>query len=204
MLRTAYSVLISGAGIAGPALAYWLSQTQTLAGFEVTVVERATSPREGGQAVDIRGAAREVVERMGLLPAIKAAGLDERGFAFVDERGKHQASMPVAFMGGEGIVAELEILRGDLSRILYEHTCADTEYRFDDSIHTLVQDDEGVQVTFVNRPPRRFDFVIGADGIFPACGGLHSVVISPRGLRRLADTARISHSRFALRREAGS
>ena len=63
MSRTPYSVLISGAGIAGPALAYWLSRTRAI--FEVTVVERASAPRPGGQAVDIRGAAHDVVERMG-------------------------------------------------------------------------------------------------------------------------------------------
>src|SRR5690348_12716308 len=107
MFRTPYSVLISGAGIAGPALAYWLAR----AGIEVTIVERAPSPRPGGQAVDIRGAARDVVQRMGLLSAVTSAGFDERGFAFVDERGRHQVSMPVSFMGGEGIVAEIEILR---------------------------------------------------------------------------------------------
>ena len=114
MPRTSYSVLICGAGIAGPALAYWLSR----AGFEVTIVEHAAAPRSGGQAVDIRGAARDVVERMGLLAVIKAAGLNEHGFAFIDEHGRHQASMPVDFLGGEGIVAEIEILRGGLSRLL--------------------------------------------------------------------------------------
>jgi 2-polyprenyl-6-methoxyphenol hydroxylase-like FAD-dependent oxidoreductase len=153
--------LISGAGIAGPALAYWLAR----ADVEVTIVERAPGPRTGGQAVDIRGAARSVVERMDLLPAIQAAGLDERGFAFVDELGKHQVSMPVNFMSGEGIVAELEILRGELSRILYERTCEHAEYRFDDAIESLLEDDDGVHVAFRTGPPRRFDLVVGADGV---------------------------------------
>jgi len=161
MPRTSYSVLICGAGIAGPALAYWLSR----AGFEVTIVERAAAPRSGGQAVDIRGAARDVVERMGLLAVIKAAGLNEHGFAFIDEHGRHQASMPVDFLGGEGIVAEIEILRGELSRILYERTRDYAEYRFADSIESLVQDDDCVHVTFVNSSPRRFDLVVGADGV---------------------------------------
>src|SRR5260221_8134398 len=111
MSRTPYSVLISGAGIAGPALAYWLSR----ANFEVTIVESAPAPRPGGQAVDIRGAARDVVERMGLLPTIKAAGLNERGFGFLDEHGKRQGSMPVSFIGGGGIVPEIEILRRGMS-----------------------------------------------------------------------------------------
>jgi 2-polyprenyl-6-methoxyphenol hydroxylase-like FAD-dependent oxidoreductase len=131
----------------------------------VTIVERATAPRPGGQAVDIRGAARDVVQRMGLLSTIKSAGLDERGFAFVDGRGRHQVSMPVNFLSGEGIVAEIEILRGELSRIMYEATRADVKYVFGDSIHSLVQDQDGVDVEFVKRAPSRFQLVIGADGV---------------------------------------
>lgn len=161
MSRTPYSALISGAGIAGPALAYWLTQR----GLQVTVVERAAAPRGGGQAVDIRGVAREVVERMGVLPTIKATSLHEHGFAFVDEQGGHQVSLPVHFMGGEGIVAEIEIVRGDLSRILYEATRDHAEYQFQDSIESLAQDKDGVQVTFVNGSTRRFDLVVGADGV---------------------------------------
>jgi 2-polyprenyl-6-methoxyphenol hydroxylase-like FAD-dependent oxidoreductase len=161
MSRTPYSVLISGAGIGGPALAYLL----TRAGADVTIVERASAPRPGGQAVDIRGAARDVVERMGLLATIRSAALDERGFAFVDERGRHQVTQPVNFMGGEGIVAEIEILRGNLSRILYEATRTDVDYVFDDSIDTLVQDQDGVDVTFSTGARRRFHLVIGADGV---------------------------------------
>jgi 2-polyprenyl-6-methoxyphenol hydroxylase-like FAD-dependent oxidoreductase len=161
MSHTPYSVLISGAGIAGPTLAYWLCRS----GCDVTIVERAPGLRPGGQAVDVRGAAREVVQRMGLLGTIKAAGLEECGFAFVDEHGKHQASMPVNFMGGEGIVAEIEILRGELSRILHDRTRGDAEYRFDDSIESLIPDGAGVEVAFVNSLPRRFDLVIGADGV---------------------------------------
>jgi 2-polyprenyl-6-methoxyphenol hydroxylase-like FAD-dependent oxidoreductase len=161
MPRTPSSILICGAGIAGPALAYWLART----GFEVTIVEHAATPRPGGQAIDIRGAARDVVGRMGVLEGIKAAALNEHGFAFVDEHGAHQASMPVDFLGGKGIVAELEILRGELSRLLCESTRDHAEYRFDDSIESLDQDDNGVHVTFVNSSPRDFDLVVGADGV---------------------------------------
>jgi 2-polyprenyl-6-methoxyphenol hydroxylase-like FAD-dependent oxidoreductase len=154
-------VLISGAGIAGPALAFWLRRY----GFEATVVERAAALRAGGQAVDIRGSARQVVERMGLLPMVKAAGLHERGFAFVDERGGHLVEMPVDHFGGEGIVAEIEILRGDLSRVLYEATAADVDYVFDDSVEMLRQDRTGIEVTFARGGLRRFDMVVGADGV---------------------------------------
>src|ERR1700712_1600750 len=107
-------VLISGGGIAGPAAAFWLRR----AGAEVTVVETAKGLRPGGHAVDIRGIARTVVERMGLLETIKANRVDERGVAMVDRNNRRLAVMAADAFGGEGIVAEIEIARGDLGRIL--------------------------------------------------------------------------------------
>ncbi|GAA0381220.1 FAD-dependent monooxygenase [Streptomyces blastmyceticus] len=158
-------VLISGGGIAGPALAYWLRT----AGFTVTVVERAPSPRPGGQTVDLRGAGRTVVERMGLMDRARELSVDQRGLAFVDASGRVTARMPADSFGGEGIVSEIEILRGDLGRLMYESTLPGTEYLFDDTVTGLVQDDDGVDVTFEKAAPRRFGLVVGADG-------LHSVV----------------------------
>ncbi|MFD0591307.1 hypothetical protein ACFQZ4_00875 [Catellatospora coxensis] len=77
------TVLISGASIAGPALAYWLHRH----GFAVTVVERAPAIRPGGHAVDIRGVAKDVCARMGIMPAITRARVHEEGFAWVDATG---------------------------------------------------------------------------------------------------------------------
>jgi 2-polyprenyl-6-methoxyphenol hydroxylase-like FAD-dependent oxidoreductase len=155
------NVLISGASIAGPTLAYWLRRY----GFNPTIVERAPAPRPGGQTVDLRGAARAVVERMGIMAEVRQASIKERGVAFVDESGRWLATMPADHFGGEGIVAEIEILRGDLTRILYDATRYQTEYLFDDSIRSLSQDDEGVSVTFERGAPRTFDLVVGADGV---------------------------------------
>jgi 2-polyprenyl-6-methoxyphenol hydroxylase-like FAD-dependent oxidoreductase len=163
------TVLISGAGIGGPALAFWLRRR----GFVPTVVEVAPATRPGGHAVDLRGAGRDVVERMGLLDAVRAASVDERGFAYVDARGRWTAKMPADLFGGEGIVAEIEIMRGELSRILYEATSADTEYLFGERITELSQGEDGVKVTFAGGTVRTFDLVVGADGV-------HS------GVRRLA------------------
>jgi 2-polyprenyl-6-methoxyphenol hydroxylase-like FAD-dependent oxidoreductase len=154
-------VLISGAGIAGPAAAYWLRA----AGFQPTVVERAPSPRPGGQAVDLRGAGRTVTERMGLLERVREVALDQRGFAFVDARGRITARMPADAFGGEGIVSEIEVLRGDLCRVLYEASLPGTEYLFDDTITGIEQDESGVTVTFERASSRRFALVIGADGL---------------------------------------
>src|SRR5947209_18501069 len=96
-------VLVSGAGIAGPALASCLQRS----GADVTVVEQAQRPRPGGQAVDIRGTAREVMKLMGLGPAIRAECLDERGLAMIDGQGRRRVEMPVEMFGGEGLVPEL-------------------------------------------------------------------------------------------------
>ncbi|MER7004511.1 FAD-dependent monooxygenase [Dactylosporangium sp. NPDC000555] len=165
-------VLISGGGIAGPALAFWLNR----AGAEVTIVERATGPRPGGQAVDIRGVARGVVEQMGLMPAVLANRVDERGVALVDATGRRLAEMPAELFGGEGIVAEIEIARGDLSRVLYEATAATSTYRFGDRIVALSQDLGGVDVTFAEGGAERFDIVVGADGVH---SGVRALAFGP-------------------------
>jgi 2-polyprenyl-6-methoxyphenol hydroxylase-like FAD-dependent oxidoreductase len=161
-------VLISGAGIAGPALAYWLSAH----GFTTTVVERAPAPRAGGQTVDLRGAGRTVIERMGLMERVRGVTVDQRGIAFVGADGQIAARMPTELFGGEGIVSEIEVLRGDLGQVLYEATVPSTEYLFDDTSRRLDQDDEGVTVTFEKSRPRRFGLVIGADGLNSAVRGL--------------------------------
>jgi 2-polyprenyl-6-methoxyphenol hydroxylase-like FAD-dependent oxidoreductase len=155
------TVLISGASIAGPALAYWLHRY----GFSPTVVEVAPAPRPGGQAVDVRGAARAVVERMGLMAPVRLERVDERGVAFVDHAGRRAASLPAHLFGGEGIVAEIEIMRGDLTRILFDATRDRTEYRFGDRIVELIQGDGGVRVDFAGGAARTFDLVVGADGV---------------------------------------
>ncbi len=154
------SVLISGGGIAGPALAHWLSR----GGFAVTIVERAPGPRPGGQAVDLRGAGRTVVDRMGLLAAVRDVAVHQRGIAWIADDGRITARMQADAFGGEGIVSEIEVLRGDLTALLHAATGSDTEYLFDDTVTALEQDADGVQVTFERSEPRRFDLVIGADG----------------------------------------
>lgn len=161
-------VLISGASIAGPALAYWLAER----GFNPTVVERAPAPRPGGQTVDLRGAGRTVVTRMGLMDRVRAVSLDQRGFALVDDKGRVKASMPETAFGGEGIISEIEILRGDLADVFYQASRAKTEYLFDDTVTGIQQGDDDVLVTFEKAAPRRFGYVFGADGMHSAVRNL--------------------------------
>jgi len=102
---------------------------------------------------------------MGLLDAARAVSVDERGFAYVDAAGHRVAEMPVEAFDGGGLVAEVELQRGDLVRLLYEATREDTEYVFTDSITALDQDADGVTAHFEHRAQARFDLVVGADGL---------------------------------------
>jgi len=156
-------VLISGASIAGPALAYWLHRY----GYETTVVERAPALRTGGQNVDVRGAGREVTRRMGIEDDIRRATTGEVGTRFIGPSGRVIAEFPAGTTDSGGATAELEVLRGDLAALLVAQTTADTEYRYGDRI-TAIHDDEGadaVRVEFEHAPPEHFDLVVAADGI---------------------------------------
>jgi 2-polyprenyl-6-methoxyphenol hydroxylase-like FAD-dependent oxidoreductase len=151
-------VLISGASIAGPALALWLARY----GYDVTVVEKAPEVRQGGQAVDFKGVThRTVLERMGILEDVRRArvvgGSDG---VLVNADGRKIGTMPAEFSGGE-----IEIARGELARILYGHTAQACEYIFGDSVASLTEAADGVEVTFERSAPRVFDLVVGADGI---------------------------------------
>ena len=154
------SILVTGASIAGPALAFWLHRH----GHQVVVMERAPALRTGGQTVDIRGAAREVARRMGIEDEIRAHLTHEDGIRFVDEENRTQAEFGAGMFGGEGFVSELEILRGELARILVERTRDDVEYVYGNQITRLVDEGPQVDVGFEQGSNRKFDLVIAAEG----------------------------------------
>ncbi|MEU0844210.1 FAD-dependent monooxygenase [Streptomyces sp. NPDC005962] len=156
------SVLISGASIAGPALAFWLNRY----GFAVTVVEKASALRGGGYPIDVRGTALDVVRRMGILPRLRDAHIDLRRLTFLDGDGGKVASVdPHALTGGVA-GRDLEVRRGDLASALHAAVRDDVEFLFDDSIDTLDQTSgHGVDVTFRGGGTRTFDMVVGADGL---------------------------------------
>ncbi len=180
-------VLISGAGLAGPSLAFWLVR----AGHEVTVVERAARPREGGSPIDVRGPAVDVADRMGLLPAVEAARAHTEGIECVDARGRRTASFPVEVYAEPG-GRDVELERGDLVRLLYDASKDDADYRFENSISGLTQDPGGVDVTFVHGRPERYDLVVGADGthsivrrlVIPALLAIQRMFARPADARR--------------------
>ena len=180
-------VLVSGASVAGTALAYWLGQH----GFSVTVVERHPGLRPGGQAIDVRGPALEVLDRMGLLEAAADRKTNIRGSSMVDgdgnELSRDTESTPT---GGPIDNPDIELLRDDLVELLYEATQNSAEYLFDDSIVAMDNRGPGVDVTFERAPARSFDLVIGADGLH---SNVRALVFGPeeRFIKRLGTFAAI-------------
>ncbi len=153
-------VLISGAGIAGTTLAYWLHAH----GFEVTVVERAHGLNAGGYKVDIRGAALRVAERMGIRDDIHDKRTAVRHGHVVNAAGRRVASMDGDTFGGRQ-ADDAELLRGDLAMIVHSLTESKVDYRFADSIEAIAQSPTGVTVAFTGGDTRTFDLVVGADGL---------------------------------------
>jgi 2-polyprenyl-6-methoxyphenol hydroxylase-like FAD-dependent oxidoreductase len=156
------TVLVSGASIAGTATAYWLGRH----GYSVTVVERHDGPRPGGQAIDVRGPALTVLERMGLLEAAEAKKTGIRGASFVDADG-NELSRDTESTPTDDLIdnSDIEILRDDLVDLLYRATQQDVEYLFGDSITALDDRGDSVAVSFEHANDRGFDLVIGADGL---------------------------------------
>lgn len=156
------TVLVSGASVAGLTVAYWLGRH----GYSVTVVERHSGLRPGGQAIDVRGPALAVLDRMGLLATAEEKKTGIRGASVVDRDGNELSrdteSTPT---GGPIDNPNIELLRDDLIELLHGVTQSETEYLFNDSIATLEDDGTSVEVTFVRADTRSFDFVIGADGL---------------------------------------
>ncbi|MFF9510023.1 FAD-dependent monooxygenase [Streptomyces sp. NPDC014724] len=155
-------VLVAGGGIAGQALALWL----TRGGHQVTVVERAPALRAAGAQVDLRGQGIEAVKRMGLLDAVRGKLVDEAGVAFIDARGKPKATI-MANTSGKGrqtLTSEYEIMRGDLLRILHDATKDDTEYVFGVCVDGFEQDAHKVIGYFSDGSSGEFDLLVGADG----------------------------------------
>lgn len=163
LLKEDKKILISGAGIAGLSTAYWLIKY----GFKVTLVELAPHIRPGGQAVDVRGPALEVVKRMNILETIRNNSTKLKGMSIVEAVSGEEIyrNNEQTLTGGRHDSPDVEILRDDLCKVLFEAVGDQVSYIFNDTIVTLDQDEAGVDVTFAHAAAQRFDLVIGADGI---------------------------------------
>ena len=150
-------ILVVGAGVAGPILAYWLAK----GGMKVTLIERSPSVIKTGQGIDIGGPGREVVRRMGLFEEMKARATNEEGFALLDSNGRQIAAIP------GGLTAEIEILRGEMCEMFCD--AADrldgVSLQYGRSIQVFTQADDGITVTFNDGGTTNFDVVVGADGL---------------------------------------
>lgn len=164
-------VLISGAGIAGPTVAYWLCR----AGFTPTLVERAPAPRTSGYIIDFWGSGFDVAARMGIAPNIRQAGYAVQELRTVDRDGRILAALPVESFTRALGSALTSVPRGDLARAVFDTVDGRVETIFGDEIAALREGPSGVEVVFGRHPARTFDLVIGADGLHSrvrelACG----------------------------------
>ncbi|HEX5811213.1 MAG TPA: FAD-dependent monooxygenase, partial [Pseudonocardia sp.] len=152
-------VLVSGASVAGPVTAYWLRRY----GFRVTVVERAPALRKaGGHAVDLFTPAMGIVERMGLLDQVMDRRTGTERMTVLREGARRPVTIELTKLMGGISRRHVEIMRDDLGEIVYDATRDDVEYLFGDQVTAIGEDGE---VAFAHAPPRRFDVVVGADGL---------------------------------------
>jgi 2-polyprenyl-6-methoxyphenol hydroxylase-like FAD-dependent oxidoreductase len=156
------TVLVSGAGVAGPVLAYWLRRS----GFQPTVVELRPRLRlgDGGHAVDLFGPAVDVIERMGLLDAVQAARTRTVTLSLI-RPGHRPVDIDMSALVTGVASRHVEILRGDLVKLLYEATRSDVEYLFGNAVAQLSDTGSGIEVTLTDGASRTFDLVVGADGL---------------------------------------
>ncbi|KAK4234010.1 hypothetical protein C8A03DRAFT_47562 [Achaetomium macrosporum] len=166
-------VLISGAGIAGPALALHLSRLPAPLKCTTTVVERHPTLRSSGQQIDLRGQGIDAMRAAGIEAAVRARVVDEPGLAFIDRRGGKTQAYFAANKSGKGaqsFSAEWEIMRGDMCEILYEATVGleGVKYVFGTSVEEFTQGTGGkgpVRVRFSDGSEGEFDLLVGCDGL---------------------------------------
>jgi len=155
------TVLICGAGISGPTLAFWLQA----AGFRPTLVENAFALRTGGYVIDFWGLGYDIADRLGLASDIERVGYHMRELQIVNDRGKRVAGFGTRVFGELTGGRFVTLGRSDLSRLLFEKIKRTTEVIFGNEIIGLQENADGVQVQFQHGGERRFDLVIGADGL---------------------------------------
>lgn len=154
-------VAISGAGVAGAAIAHWLQR----AGHTPTLIEQAPAFRTGGYMIDFWGVGYRVACRMGIEPAIRDAGYEVQSVRTVGADGKTKSELHVDTLGtivGDDMIS---LPRGDLAAAIYDTIDGKVDALFGDSIATLDEHPDGVRLTFEHAEPQEFDLVIGADGL---------------------------------------
>jgi 2-polyprenyl-6-methoxyphenol hydroxylase-like FAD-dependent oxidoreductase len=209
-------IIINGAGIAGPTLAYWLWKS----GHEVFLVERAPRPRTGGYVVDFWGVGYDVAEKMGLIPQIRELGYQGREVRFLDRRGRKCGGFPVTAFGRLTRGRFTTVRRSDLAATISRALDGKVEMLFGDSVAGIADEGGRVRVSFDRAAPREADLVVGADGLhsrvrqlvfgpeeaFEVSLGYHVAAFEVLGYRPRDELVMVSHaapgrqvSRWALR-----
>ncbi|MEZ4411781.1 MAG: FAD-binding domain [Gemmatimonadales bacterium] len=209
-------IVINGAGIAGPTLAYWLQRS----GHEVLLVEEAPRLRRGGYVIDFWGVGYDIAERMGLLPRLHALGYQVREVRYVDARGRTRGGFPAEVFARMTSGRFTSLRRSDLAATIHEALAQQVETIFGDSIATIEESATGARVTFEHADPRDVDLVIGADGLHSrvrqlafgsrehceASLGYHVAAFELEGYRPRDELVYVSHgapgrqiSRFSMR-----
>ncbi len=154
-------ILISGAGIAGPCLAWWLARD----GHRPVLVERAAGPRSAGYIIDFWGEGYGIAERMGLLPRLHEVGYRVKEVRLVNAAGRLHGGFGGDVFGRTTQDRFISLARGQLSLALIDAVRDRTELRFGDTITGISPEGAQVAVNFAHAPAQRFDLVIGAEGI---------------------------------------
>ncbi|GAB6856175.1 FAD-binding domain [Microbacterium xylanilyticum] len=153
-------ILIVGAGIAGPTLAFWLNRS----GHDVTIVEHAPVLRRGGYLIDFWGAGFDVAERMGIVPELRA-----HGYLFTEARAINRNGREIASFSPSAVIESAEryvsIPRTALASVIYGSLGNAVQLVLGDTVRDLADDGEQVRVTFESGSRQDFDLVIGADGL---------------------------------------
>ena len=209
-------IIINGAGIAGPTLAYWLRES----GHEVLLIEESPQLRSGGYVIDFWGIGYDIAEKMGLLPRIRELGYQVKEVRFVDRHGRKSGGFPVDIFGRMTNGRFVSIQRSDLSATLYGALDGKVETIFGDSVTRIKDEGSCVWVSFNHATPREVDLVIGADGLhsrvrqlafgpeaeFEVSLGYHVAAFEIEGYRPRDELVYVSHgapgrqiSRFSMR-----
>jgi 2-polyprenyl-6-methoxyphenol hydroxylase-like FAD-dependent oxidoreductase len=210
------NVIINGLGVAGPALAYWLTKSR----HDVLLVEQAPCLRRGGYVIDFWGIGYDIVEKMGLIAEIRDLGYQVGEVRFVDDHGLKRGGFDVDVFGRMTNDRFTSVPRSDIAATIYRAIEGEVETLFGDSVAGIQEHDDGVQVSFDRAPPRDADLVIGADGLhsrvrqlafgpesdFEVSLDYHVAVFEAEGYRPREERVYLSHnlpgrqvSRFSMR-----
>ena len=197
-------IIINGAGIAGPTLAYWLLKS----GHEVLLVEQAPTLRTGGYVIDFWGIGYTIAQEMGLLPRIAELGYQVKEMRYVNRRGRKSGGFPVAAFAAPTGGRYTQLRRSDLAATIYQALDGKAQTLFGDSVAGIADHGDFVRVTFDRAQPREADLVVGADGLhsrvrrlafsdepnFEVPLGYHVAAFEVAGYRPREDLVAVSHA----------